>query len=1204
MRVATEIPTPTDEQRAAVRVEGSAAVRAGAGCGKTTVLAERFLHLLRPRPDGGPPPVDEVGEILAITFTERAAGEMKRKIRLLLARELATATGAAGARWERVRRDMLGAQISTIHAFCARVLRENPLEAGIDPEAVVLDELESRAWLEGVVEDELVAAVRADDPAARLLVRRHRLAGGRSGGAVALVAGVLERLGTAGRDAAWLAAATAAQEARIPEVVEAMRAAAARVVATVRAELGAPGAGRKGKLSPARAALALAWPAFEAALARLGPETSPAAVQDLRRLCRLLKGARLGSKVAADLNVDGGRLRGALAEAYGFLAARPDAAGLARLFGAIAAAVGRRKRADAVLTFDDMVSETRALLGRDAAVRRRYATRFRAVLVDEFQDTDAVQADVIRLLGEGDPAPTLFVVGDEKQSIYRFRGADVAVFHQVRAALGREMPLGTNFRSLPGVLAFVNALAEATMPPPPDSDAAYWTRFDPSQRLVADRAESVPAPAVRMVSFVRELARREAGGARLQAADVRELEARALAAVVRRLAERDGLRWGEIAILFRALTQVKAYEYALRRLEVPYYVVKGRGFFQCPEVGDVLALLGALADPDDEVALAAALRSPFFAVDDDTLWQLAWPEGQERARLRRRFRRGETFDDLPAEAEALGRVRDLLLRLRRMRHRATVAELLEEAFAATDFEPVCLTQFQGRQKVANVRKLIELARDWERRRRFSLRDFVGTVRGLAAREPREAEASLVSEEDDVVRLMTVHQAKGLEFRAVLIPDLGRLPHMEYPDPEIDDRLGVLVQPVDAAGRIVFGNAALEEHRARERDREHAELARLFSVAATRAKDLLVLFEGKGDPAYLAKGGRDVRRWCHQVWDLLGRERIAAFAGGTEVEAMIELPGGGAVWVERAETYLEGSAAGIGPLPEPRTAPADDATTEAVARVLAFRPPAPAAVVTSPTALADFRRCPRQYWYRHVLALPETRGRGQEATLLGNAAHGVLEGIDFATADDAEVTRRLHARPETLALDAAARDALAADLRAAVAALRAEIAGGLEVVGREVPFVLALPAGAPRVVLDGRIDLLVRRAGTLVVRDWKYAARSAEALARYGDQLAAYRLAVAAAGTPAVESELVFLRGGPAVVPVRGSDPDAEAEAVVAAGIALGEAARGGTADDHPRRPPGPAACERLGCGWVRLCWGAAAVVSGTAPVATTRSDAS
>src|SRR5207249_862471 len=234
------------------------------------------------------------------------------------------------------------------------------------------------------------------------------------------------------------------------------------------------------------------------------------------------------------------------------------------------------------------------------------------------------------------------------------------------------------------------------------------------------------------------------------------------------------------------------------------------------------------------------------------------------------------FADLPEQAAALGAVRDLLLALRALAGRATVAELIEEACAATDFEAVCLTQFQGTRKVANVRKLIELARDWERKRFFTLRDFVRTVRRMAETEPREPEAALVAEQDDVVRLMTIHQAKGLEFRAVVVPDLGRGPKLDNRMPALDDALGVVGGPIDASGRVVTGHLGLEEHRRKELDRERAEQARLFYVACTRAEDVLVLLEGKGDARYLReeKGERHV--WCHQVWEVLERARLAAF----------------------------------------------------------------------------------------------------------------------------------------------------------------------------------------------------------------------------------------------------------------------------------------------------------------------------------------
>jgi len=1143
-------------------------VRAGAGSGKTAVLARRFVHLLRP---GGP--VAEVGQILAITFTEKAAAEMTRKIREVIVEELAAASEATRAHWTRVRRDLLGAQISTIHAFAARVLRENPLEAAVDPRAVVLDEHESRTYVERAVEATLLEHLRTDDPAARELVLRLGLAGGRTGGAVGLLADFLARLGRTGRDGAWLVAATGRQAGRAPEIAEALRAAAARLGATIEARVAQGGKGKGIR------ALAGEWPAWKERLARLGPETALDEFLALRSLRDLLAGAALAGAAAAELRMlPGGRLQGALAEAYGFLRALPENARLAGLLAAVGDALRARKREDAVLTFDDLIGETRAVLAAHGAVRERYARRFRAILVDEFQDTDRVQAEIVRGLAAGTPAPLVFVVGDEKQSIYRFRGADVAVFQDMRAELGCELPLGTNFRSVPGILDFVNALAGAILRVPPDGDPVHWTRFDAGQRLHPRRAAAGAAPAVRLLTFVHEHDQRE-----LKAAEARELEARALAGVVERLRAEEGIDYGDIAVLFRAFTEVKTYEGALRRREIPYYVVKGRGFFQCQEVSDVVSLLAAVLDPQDGVALAAALRSPLFALDDDVLWRLAWPPGADRPALARRFRAGEDFADLPAQAAALGAVRDLLARLRALASRATIAELIGEVCAATDFEAVCLTQFQGVQKVANVRKLIELARDWERKRFFTLRDFVRTVRRMGETEPREPEAALAAEQDDVVRLMTIHQAKGLEFRAVLVPDLGRPLKLDYRIPALDETLGVVGGPIDASGRVVTGHAGLVEHRRREEDRERAEQARLFYVACTRAEDVLVLLEGKGEVRYLREGKGEGQVWCHQVWDVLGRARVAAFVAGGGAEETLALAGGGAVRVERAARYLTPAGADP-PMPEPRIGAAREAEREQVARVLGFAPPVPVEVVTSPTALADFRRCPRQYWYRHVVGLPERGTGGVRATRLGTAAHGVLEALDLAAAPDGEVARLLAARPEALALRRAELDALAGDLEAAAGALRAEMAAGLAIVGREVPFVLALPAGAPRVFLHGRLDLLARRGAVQIVRDYKYARPAPAAVEGYATQLGAYQLAVRAAGAAEVEAELVFLRGGPVVRRLPRIDVATEEAALVDAGIALGRALASGAIDVFPRRPEDPAACERLGCGYVRRCW--------------------
>jgi ATP-dependent helicase/nuclease subunit A len=627
----------TPEQLAAIRVRGSAAVRAGAGAGKTRVLAEHFLHLLR-GDEGQPPPVEQVSEILAITFTEKAAAEMKTKIRELLGAEAARAPVAERPRWERARRELLGAQISTIHAFCHRVVRENPIEAAVDPASVLLDEHESKVWRENAVEDALTARLRAGDAGARLLVGRFGLRRGRDGGAVGHCLRLLDRLATTGHDADWVVETTAAQAARVPDAERALRASCDRLVARIEEVVG--GKGRTERVERLREA----WPRWKPILHGLRGDSPRADVLRLAELLPLL--SRIVTNISDELCADGGKLGGSIPAYWGALAAREPSAAVAALLADVARSVRARRDADGVLTFDDLILEARGVLTRHPAVRDRYARRFRAILVDEFQDTDAVQAGLVQALA-GDAVP-LFVVGDEKQSIYGFRGADVSVFHSMRERLGRDLTLGRNFRSQPAILQFVNALAEQTLRLPPTVlDPSYWTVFDDTQRLVPDRPQTWKGPGVRLVSFVAEQEKRSG---EISTGDMRELEARVLAGVIRGLHDGDDVPFGGITVLFRALTEVKLYEHALRRSQIPYYVVKGRGFFQCQEIRDLLNLLAAIGNVEDALALAAVLRSPFFAFDDDLLARLAWPADRSRPDLARRFRPAETFADLPEEA--------------------------------------------------------------------------------------------------------------------------------------------------------------------------------------------------------------------------------------------------------------------------------------------------------------------------------------------------------------------------------------------------------------------------------------------------------------------------------------------------------------------------------------------------------------------------
>jgi RecB family exonuclease len=244
------------------------------------------------------------------------------------------------------------------------------------------------------------------------------------------------------------------------------------------------------------------------------------------------------------------------------------------------------------------------------------------------------------------------------------------------------------------------------------------------------------------------------------------------------------------------------------------------------------------------------------------------------------------------------------------------------------------------------------------------------------------------------------------------------------------------------------------------------------------------------------------------------------------------------------------------------------------------------VTTTPTALATFRRCPRQYWYRHVLGIDESGGRGRRARLAGLLAHGVLEVVDYAGDLGRDTIAALaRTRPETLQLTAADVDAVVGDVVAAAALVRRAQDGGLTVVAREEPVALAVPAASPEVVLHGRIDVVARRRGGLVVQDYKYAHASPARVAEYAEQLAAYRLAVARATGDAVAGEIVFVRGTPEIVALPPLDAEQVEADLLAAGRALGAVAGRRDGAAYPRRPSAPDVCRGLGCGYVRRCWG-------------------
>ncbi len=616
--------------QALFRLGAPTAVSAGAGSGKTTALVELCVRLLAGEATGEP---CDPGALVAITFTEKAAEELVLRLREAVgSRARDAARAAPGTEAAQAWLDRLHAlermPAGTIHAFCGRLLREHAPEAGLDPEFGVVDEERAGAWLAASARAAVVAALDAGRPSARLLTAG--LGATARGGLAALVAELVRARATRGDRGA--VPISAADDGLARAAWERLGAAAGDVLNLGRAS---GGSGARKLLER----VARAWVAVEAAVRAAGADV-PAA---LRELAHATRGPRLGSGDDA-LREARDALR-ALAEEVARLEAErlaaPQKEELARLVEDAEARFAARKREARALDFDDLLVLARDLLARDGALRAELRGRLRALLVDEYQDVNAVQQEIFGLLTgatpEGDAAgagPVLVVVGDLKQSIYRFRGADVSVFARLvrrfGAGAGRVLRLSENHRSTPAVLDLVNEVFSRCMAPPagvePRDDEI---RFEEGDRLLARRTEGArPACEILVDDGDGNAAERRLREAGAIVARIRAIVSGSAGVAVRDRGD-DGAerprrpRFGDIAILFRRLTQIGPYERALRAAGIPYRLARGGGFYQAPEVRDLGELLATLFDPSDTTAWAALLRSPMCALSDGALVLLA-----------------------------------------------------------------------------------------------------------------------------------------------------------------------------------------------------------------------------------------------------------------------------------------------------------------------------------------------------------------------------------------------------------------------------------------------------------------------------------------------------------------------------------------------------------------------------------------------------
>ncbi len=1242
------------------RFDASAVIQAGAGTGKTHSLVTLCLHLLGGA--GGKEPLPPA-RLCAVTFTEKAGAELRGRIRARVDRLAACAPGAleslcaelepellatcrgagvplpAQAAWRKVRRDLGQAEIGTLHGLCARLLRRNAAAAGLDPDFTVLDEADCSARRREACERAALDALESDDnegaPAAGAADRLCRELGLRGTGPAS--AGLSEQLGAlllevgeSGRDPAALVEETAGLSAAgAVEDDAAARSSFEQAAEALRAALRAPGARVANKTGDsALRALALLDQAGFAALRAAPPGGLHAAHPALGPAFDGLK--RLGA-LAEPI----GALQGAWA---GLLAADASvrACGLARDLALLAGHALRRYREEKAraggLDFDDLTRLARDLLARDPGVRRAEKQRLGALLVDEFQDTSHAQLELIGWLAEPPdaegrspagsgregalpvPPGRLALVGDQKQSIYEFRGADLASARAFAARLQLDGAglffLRTSRRSVRPLVDFVNLLFRAALgdggrpfdaPFVPGEDDLEAVRSGPPQGSEPPCAELLDAGALTLDDEAEAVARRIA---RLLAPDAPErIRERAPGAGGGPEVARP-VRGGDVAILLRSFTHVEAFRAALLRQRVPHLVLKGRGFHETREVSDLRALLRLCADQSDRESLAAVLRSPFGPLSDDALVLLARGPGSSLSLK-------SLGDPLvqaglaPDDAAVAASLHALLTRLFRDEARLGPATLLEVALAETCYRAALAGGLFGEQAVANVERLLALARSLEQ----GPLQTSGPLRALLARLDAmedgrgESEAPVVEERDPhAVRLLTIHAAKGLEFPVAVVPLCALLP-ASFEAPLVDPDLGLALKVRGADGGW---NLGLHGRRVKDRrlERQQAEGRRLFYVAATRARDRLI---------FSSRSARGGETWRSLLDRISGPAAAAGLLSVTPSQALLAPPP--PAQGPAAESL--DLTADTGPIPGEAQA--------AVARVLQrLAPPAePGTLVAPVTQLADAVACPERYRLLHEVRLEE-RPRAQApqgltaeddadadelqpgvgdndelplpAAERGTLAHRLLEQVSLADLGPktplAELKQRLGALLEAQGEDP---KSLAPVVDAVAGFLDSEYGRRLSTVGREtperllreLPFALQLAPGpgeppGPRLLLRGQLDALLLDQGRATVLDYKHSA--AKGTARYAVQLDAYALAAhqITGGALPVQAGLVFLRSRGAPVSLRPEQDDAARArtraALLEAARSIAEGRRTGRFGKRE-----PAGCRELGCGFIWRC---------------------
>ena len=952
----------TRNQKKAHDLNRHISVTAGAGSGKTAVLVHRYLKILLEK---DLPP----NQVVAITFTEKAAAELKQRV--VNEVNIRLKEDPHNTQLERIKIGMLSAQISTIHAFCSRILREYPVEAGVDANFSVLQGLHQRLTLRETIDSTLKElAERPDDDEIRVkLVELVRIFGKsrlethlselvyqrwaverlkrnlyyRTDSEVLEIwqgyvqSGLTKSLAQYPTED-WfrclnkvLEVATGSSAAIVLELVGGIFPGLALLsVIPLFLELGSLILTDDGQISRndaldsnaeidttmenvgffVRAAnyfqsspsIANASIALEL-VGSLVPELAILNVVSIfRELAPLIvtkdgkisKRDFLGSRVEIDsIKEEIDFLARAGNHFLSFPSITEDDELLIRVtrplldvYSEVHDAYENQKSQARQLDFNDLQIKLRDLLQQEESIREQLVQRYPYIMVDEYQDTDQLQYEILRPLISDFKSGNLSIVGDQNQSIYRFRGADVRVFDQTRKEITEyqsaltedftwegaileandlekrgDLHLPENFRLLRNLVGFVNLVFRSLMKGRNEFEIKY-------QPLIQGRTTDSFGDVELLIGL-----KTQTDGDSQPLIDANDLIAkriRHLVGTAETIWQDEGdsekprsIRYGDIAILIRSRTRLPEIESALLREKIPYKITGGIGFYQRQEIYDIGNYLEFLIDPTNDVALAGVLRAPFFGVSDVELYEIAQQSSKKLF--------WEKVQDYIAHTDhastfPIDYAIQVLQGHLEICHRIPPAELIRKIVNDTGMVGVLPAGQSGEQRWANYEKLLGIARELERLGFTDLHDFLERLNELIEEEEREGQAT-TQLTTDAVEIMTIHAAKGLEFPVVILPNLDRRAARYDQEPFVDDLLGIGFSPANPDKNYKQSDpGATQLMRERVRDKRVAEEQRLFYVATTRARDRLILSGSLDDKGRAAD-------WLGWLFDALDITKI-------------------------------------------------------------------------------------------------------------------------------------------------------------------------------------------------------------------------------------------------------------------------------------------------------------------------------------------